>query len=135
MTTVFALSDPLRAAVKARRAPRDDTWALIAENSQTRDLIREKLSEAQHHVRVPVARDCKVLVWRESFINEEDPFDRENGFGSIAVDYVEEGSVEDLRRELLSDAEDYAASEDTGWFYAESEEDDIEDPDPGNPPA
>ncbi len=118
VTTAFALSDQQRAEVKALRAPRADTWVMLARDPQTRDALRERLSEAQHYVNVPVARDCDVLVWREDFVEEEDSFERDNGFGSIEVDYIEEGSVEDLRRELISDADDYAASEETGWFYS-----------------
>ncbi len=118
VTTAFALSDEQRAEVTARKAPRANTWVMLARDSETRDTLRKRLSEAQHYVRVPVASDCKVLVWREDFIDEEDEFERENGFGSVELDYVEEGSVEDVRRELLSDADDYAASQETGWFYA-----------------
>ena len=118
VTTAFALSDEQRAEVKALKAPRADTWVMVAKDPETRDTLRKRLSEAQHYVSVPVASDCKVLVWREDFVDEEDEFERENGFGAIEVEYVEDGSVEDVRRELLSDADDYAASEETGWFYA-----------------
>ena len=114
----FALTDEQRAAVKALRAPRENTWVMLARDVQTRDVLRARLSEAQHYVSVPVAKDCKVLVWRDDFIDEVDAFEREQGFGSIEVDYIEDGSLEDLQRELLSDADDYAASEETGWFYA-----------------
>ncbi len=118
VTTAFALSDEQRAEVKALKAPRADTWVMVAKDPETRDTLRKRLSEAQHYVSVPVASDCKVLVWREDFVEEEDEFERKNGFGAIEVEYVEDGSVEDVRRELLSDADDYAASEETGWFYA-----------------
>jgi len=118
VTTAFALTDEQRAAVKALRAPRADTWVMLATDTHTRDTLRKRLSEAQHHVKVPVARDCDVLTGREGFSEEEDSFDRENGFGCIEIDYVEEGSVEELRRDLLADADDYAASEEAGWFYA-----------------
>ncbi len=118
VTTALALADEQRAEVKALKAPRADTWLMLAKDPKTRDVLRKRLSEAQHYVSVPVASDCNVLVWREDFTEEEDVFERENGFGSIEVDYVEEGSVEDLRHELMSDADDYAASEETGWFYA-----------------
>ncbi|MEM0954392.1 MAG: hypothetical protein AAGI24_09640 [Pseudomonadota bacterium] len=121
VTTAFALSDTQRAGVKALRAPRDNTWVMLAADTPTRDILRKQLSEAQHYVRVPVASDCRVLVWRDDFIDEVDAFERDNGFSSIEVDYIEEGSAEDLRRELLSDAADYAASDETGWFYAISD--------------
>lgn len=117
VTTAFALTEEQRAEVKALRAPRANTWVMLAKNPETRDVLRARLSEAQHAVRVPVADDCKILLDRSEFVIEEDTFEQDNGFASIEVDYVEEGSAEDLRRELLSDAADYAASSEVGWFY------------------
>lgn len=118
VTTALALPVEKRAAVRAREAPRANTWVMLAKNADDRDALRALLSEAQHYVNVPVARDCDVLVWRDDFVDEEDAFDRENNFGSIEIDYVEDGSADDVRRELLTDADDYAASEETGWFYS-----------------
>ncbi|MEM8489308.1 MAG: hypothetical protein AAGC91_14195 [Pseudomonadota bacterium] len=133
VTTAFALKDEQRSQVKALRASRANTWVMMAKDADTRDALRARLSEAQHYVSVPVARDCLVLVWRDDFIDEEDAFEKENGFGSIEVDYVEEGSPEDIRLELMSDAEDYAASEEAGWFYAINDgefeaDDEVRDP-------
>lgn len=123
VTTAFALTDEQRAEVKALRAPRDNTWVMLAKDTGTRDALRARLSEAQRHMNIPVARDCRVLVDRGDFEVEEDSFEQQNGFDAIDVDYIEEGSVEELRRELLSDADDYAASEETGWFYSISDND------------
>ena len=118
VTTAFALTNQQRAEVKVLAAPRADTWIMLARDGETRDALRSRLSEAQHLVRLPVASDCKVLIWREGFEPEEDTFERENGFGSVEVEYVEEGSAEEVWRELVSDADDYAASGETGWFYS-----------------
>lgn len=118
VTTAFALTDEQRSEVKALKAPRAQTWVMLARNTERRDLLRSRLSEARQHMAVPIASDCKVLDARDGFFIDEDTFDRENGFQVVDIDYVEEGSVEDLRRELLSDADDYAAGEETGWFYA-----------------
>ena len=123
VTTAMALPLEQRAAVKALAAPRTDTWVMLAENAESRDHLRALLSEAQHYVRVPVAKDCRILVWRADFIDEEDAFDLENGFSEIDVEYLEEGSAAALRAELLSDAEDYAAGAESGWFYTKNEED------------
>jgi hypothetical protein len=118
VTTAFALTDQQRDAVKVLRAPRADTWVMLAPDPETRDGLRKRLREARHHVRVPVARDCKVLGMQEDFVADEDTFERDNGFHSIEVHYVEEGSMDEVRRELISDADDHAASEEAGWFYA-----------------
>ncbi|MEM6583898.1 MAG: hypothetical protein AAF699_21665 [Pseudomonadota bacterium] len=118
VTSAFALTEEQRAEVKALRAPRANTWVMLAKNTETRDVLRARLSEAQRAVRVPVAADCKVLLDQSEFVIEEDTFEQENGFTSIDVDYLEEGSAEYVRRELLSDADDYAAADETGWFYA-----------------
>ncbi len=118
VTTAFLLTEEQRGAVKALRAPRAFTWIMLARDTQTRDLLRARLSEAQRHRSVPVASDCRVLVQQGSFAMDEDTFEQQNGFDSIDVHYIEEGSVEELRHELLSDADDYAASEETGWFYS-----------------
>ncbi len=118
VTTAFALTDEQRSEVKALKAPRAQTWVMLARNTERRDLLRSRLSEARQHMPVPIASDCNVLDAGEGLFIDEDTFDRENGFRVVDIDYVEEGSVEDLRRELLSDADDYAAGEETGWFYA-----------------
>ena len=118
VTTAFALKDEQRGEVKVVRAPRADTWVMFARDPEMRDALRKRLGEALRYICVPVAKDCNVLLDREPFVEEEDTFEQENGFGFIEVDYVEEGSVEDLRRELISDADDYAASDESGWFYA-----------------
>lgn len=131
VTTAFAFTDKQRAELKALRAPRAHTWVMLAKDANTRDEFRERLREAQSHMSVPVAHDCGVLVQRDDFVIEEDSFEQQNGFDSIEVDYVEEGSVEELRRELLSDADDYAASEETGWFYSISDSDCESDVDGG----
>ena len=118
VTTAFALTNEQRAMVKLLAAPRAQTWVMLARDGATRDALRNRLIEARRDVPVPLARDCTVLEPRERFVAEEDSFERENGFSSIEVDYVEEGSAEDVWRELVSDAEDYAASGETGWFYS-----------------
>ncbi|MEM1112369.1 MAG: hypothetical protein AAGI11_10720 [Pseudomonadota bacterium] len=129
--TAFVLTDEQRAEVKALRAPRADTWVMLAKDTESRDILRQRLSEAQQHASVPVASDCRVLAAQDAFLADADTFEQDNGFDSIEIDYIEEGSVEDLRRELLSDADDYAASDETGWFYAildeesDSERDDL----------
>lgn len=118
VTTAFVLTETQRAQVKALKAPRPLTWIMLARDTKGRDEMRTRLGEALGTVPVPVANDCNVLSGPRAFSVEEDTFEEDNGFSTVAVDYVDEGSVEAVRRELLSDADDYAASEDTGWFYA-----------------
>ena len=130
VTTAFLLSEEQRKTVKALRAPRDNTWVMLARNAESRDEFREVLRHAARTKSVPIAADCNVLDWRDEML-EPDTFEVANGFDSVDIDYVEEGSAEDLRRELISDAEDYAASAETGWFYsaADTEQDaDTDDP-------
>ncbi|MEL7046580.1 MAG: hypothetical protein AAGL66_16445, partial [Pseudomonadota bacterium] len=96
VTTAFAFTDEQRAEVKALRAPRAHTWVMLAKDTHTRDELRERLRKAQRHMRVPVAQDCEVLVQHDDFVIEEDSFEQQNGFDSIEVDYVEEGSQEEM---------------------------------------
>ena len=130
VTTALALTEDQRSQVKAKRAPRADTWAMFARNSETRDELRKRLAQVQDVRSVPLASDCNVLSEAQEFVIEEDTFEQDHGFQSIEVDYIEEGSTEDVRRELISDADDYAASDEAGWFYAIM--DDEYDPE-GNP--
>ena len=116
VTAAFALTDEQRREVRALKAPRRDTWVMLATDEQARDVLRDRMRLAALAREVPVAADCPVLQDRE-FRWEQDTFEQDNGFGSIEDDYVEEGSAEALRRELLSDAEDYASSDESGWFY------------------
>ncbi|MEM1403489.1 MAG: hypothetical protein AAGG55_09170 [Pseudomonadota bacterium] len=130
VTTAFVFSDEQRAAVKALRAPRDNTWVMLARDTQSRDALREQMRVALQSQDVPIARDCHVLESRD-FSLEPDTFEQDNGFRAIDMDYLEEGSAEALRRELLSDAEDYASSDETGWFYTHMDsEQDASDDDP-----
>ena len=131
VTTAFALTDAQRAGLKARKAPRAGTWVMLSTDTEARDVLRKRLSEAHERSTLPLAHDCNVLEARATFTVDDDAFDKENGFTTIDIDYIEEGSAEDLRRELLSDADDYAASGETGWFYAVNDgEFDIEGGDP-----
>ena len=116
VTAAFALTDEQRREVRALKAPRRDTWVMLATDEQTRDVLRDRMRLIASAREIPVAADCAVLQHRE-FGLEQDTFEQDNGFGSIEDDYVEEGSAEALRRELLSDAEDYASSDESGWFY------------------
>ena len=103
---------------------------MLARDAESRDEFREVLRIAARTKSVPIASDCNVLDWRDEML-EPDTFEDANGFDSVDIDYVEEGSAEGLRRELISDAEDYAASAETGWFYsaADTEQDaDTDDP-------
>ncbi|MEO0435445.1 MAG: hypothetical protein AAF098_00915 [Pseudomonadota bacterium] len=127
VTTALALTDDQRASVKALKAPRAATWVMFAKDADTRDVLRARLREVQSRNPLPVAKDCKVLLAQSDFNAPKDSFDQENGFASTDIDYIEEGSAEAIRRELLSDADDYAASSDTGWFYASSDQDSADD--------
>ena len=117
VTTSFSLTQKQRSEVRVIRAPRHDTWIMLAKTAELRDVLRQRLSEVPCSVAVPVAEDCDVLSPGEGFVPEADTFEQDHGFDSIVVDYVEEASLEELRRELLSDADDYAASDEVGWFY------------------
>ena len=118
VTTALMLTVEQRSEVKARKAPRADTWVMLAKDSESRDALRAQLRAAQRKLHVPVARDCRALTVQQNTWEDEDTFDEEHGFASVEVDYVEEGTLENIRRELLSDAADYAASGEAGWYYA-----------------
>ena len=101
-----------------------NTWIMLTKSTESRDQLRDRLRAVTDTQSVPVARDCSVLLDVSTFAIDDDTFEQDNGFHSIEVDYLEEGSPEALRQELLSDAEDYAASSRTGWFYATLDEGD-----------
>ena len=121
VTAALALKPEQRSEVKALKAPRATTWVMLASTSESCERLRTQLRDVQQRVSVPVAADCDILAPQGEFDVEEDTFDCDNGFRTVDLEYIEEGSAEDLRRELLSDAEDYAASVETGWFYAAME--------------
>ncbi|MEM6303010.1 MAG: hypothetical protein AAF991_11160 [Pseudomonadota bacterium] len=127
VTTAFALTDEQRASVKALKAPRAATWVMMAVSPEARDVLRTRLRDVQSSTPLPVASDCKVLLAQGEFRAQTDRFDQENGFGSVDVEYIEEGSAEAIRRELLADSDEYAASSDTGWFYSCSDQDSEDD--------
>lgn len=117
VATALLLAEEERTGIKARRAPRADTWVIFALDREMRDHLRLRLADVQRVSAVPLAADCHVLTATAGFEAEEDTFERDNGFSAVDVEYVEEGSAADVRRELLSDACDYAASDEVGWFY------------------